>query len=201
MDAVELAPGLWRWTAPHPDWVAGAGAEGPDDWEQLVGSILYRRGGDAVFIDPLLPPDVDGFWAWADQRVRGAQVFVLTTIRWHRRSRDQVSARYRASVSPAKADLPPCVESIALRGTGETLFWLSEPRALVCGDRILGAPYGGLRLCPESWMRSERLDLDGLRDLLRPLAELPIERVLVSHGEPILCDGRRALNELFFMAE
>ena len=50
-------------------------------------------------------------------------------------------------------------------------------------------------------MRSERLDLDGLRGLLRPLAELPIERVLVSHGEPILCDGRRALNELFFMAE
>ena len=29
--------------------------------------------------------------------------------------------------------------------------------------------------------------------LLRPLVQLPIERVLVSHGEPVLRDGRAAL--------
>jgi hypothetical protein len=32
-----------------------------------------------------------------------------------------------------------------------------------------------------------------LRDRLRPLLELPIENVLVSHGDPIVGDGRRAL--------
>jgi hypothetical protein len=34
---------------------------------------------------------------------------------------------------------------------------------------------------------------DSLAALLRPLLELEIERVLVSHGEPVLSDGRRAL--------
>lgn len=196
MEIAEIAPWLWRWTAPHPDWIAGAAAESPDDWGQLVGSVLYVGDGAAVFVDPLLPTDADHFWAWADQRVGDARAYVLTTIRWHRRSREPVSSRYRASTSRAKRNLPPDVEPIALRGTGETLFWLPEPRALVCGDRILGAPDGGLRLCPESWMRSVRLDLDGLRELLRPVAELPIERVLVSHGQPVLRGGRQALREL-----
>jgi hypothetical protein len=63
----------------------------------------------------------------------------------------------------------------------------------VPGDRILGAPDGGLRLCPESWLYWVRVDLDGLRSLLGPLLELPIERVVVSHGEPVLQDGHGAL--------
>jgi hypothetical protein len=198
MQADRIAPGLWRWTAPHPDWVAGGAADSPEDWEELVGCVLYVHDGAAVFIDPLLPADTDRFWAGADERVRGARVFVLTTIRWHRRSREQVRARYRASVSRAKRELPVGVRPIMLRGTGETLFWLPELQALVCGDRILGGRGGGLRLCPESWMESERLGLDGLRALLRPVAELPIERVIVSHGAPVLHDGRRALREIVY---
>jgi hypothetical protein len=34
-----------------------------------------------------------------------------------------------------------------------------------------------------------------LAEQLRPLLELPIERVLVSHGEPVLSGGREALAE------
>jgi hypothetical protein len=37
------------------------------------------------------------------------------------------------------------------------------------------------------------VDREGLRSLLEPLLELPIERVLVSHGEPVLSDGASAL--------
>ena len=33
------------------------------------------------------------------------------------------------------------------------------------------------------------------RERLRPLLELPIERVVVSHGEPVLAGGRDALAE------
>jgi hypothetical protein len=33
----------------------------------------------------------------------------------------------------------------------------------------------------------------GLAELLRPLVDLPIERVLVSHGEPVLRGARAAL--------
>ena len=36
----------------------------PDDWEQLVGCVLYERPDAVVFIDPLVPPDDDSFWHW-----------------------------------------------------------------------------------------------------------------------------------------
>jgi hypothetical protein len=78
------------------------------------------------------------------------------------------------------------------------MFWLAKPRALVAGDRLLGAPGGGLRICPESWLAylSSGLTSAELRERLRPLLELPVERVLVSHGEPVLSGGRKALEAL-----
>jgi hypothetical protein len=158
----------------------------------MVGSVLYTTDESAVFIDPQLPPDSDEFWAWADQHVQGRPVHVLTTIHWHRRSRDEVAARYGASTSRAKPNLPQGVESFMLRRAGETVFWLSGPRALVPGDRILGAAGGGLRMCPESWLH-RGMTQTKLKELLRPLLELPIEHVLVSHGEPVIGNGARAL--------
>ncbi len=155
--------------------------------------MLYERPAVAVFIDPLVPADDQAFWQWADQRVAGRRVVVLTTLAPHRRSREEVSRRYGASTSRAKRDLPAGVESIVLRGAAETMFWLPEVRTLVPGDRILGAEGGGLRLCPESWLYWVKVDLEGLRSLLEPLLVLPIERVLVSHGEPVLSDGAGAL--------
>jgi hypothetical protein len=38
-----------------------------------------------------------------------------------------------------------------------------------------------------------QVDRAGLAELMRPLLELPIERVVVSHGEPLLHDGRAAI--------
>ena len=75
------------------------------------------------------------------------------------------------------------------------MFWLAEHRALVPGDRIIGAEGGGLRTCPESWLGylPSGLSVAKLRDRLRPLLELPIEAVLVSHGDPVLRAGRAAL--------
>lgn len=191
----QIAPNLWRWTAPHPEWPATVPSESSHYWEQLVGSVLYTTGEHAVFIDPLLPPDSESFWAWADERAGGRRVAVLTTIKFHRRSRDAVAERYGASTSRAKPNLPEGVESFRLRGAGETVFWLPEPRALVPGDRILGAAGGGLRPCPESWLRylGTGLTVAQLKERLRPLLELPVEHVLVSHGEPVIGRGRQTL--------
>ena len=125
----------------------------------------------------------------------GHRVTVLTTIGFHRRSRDAFVARYGATTSRAKRTLPAEIETIQIRGAGETMVWLPRQRALVPGDRILGTDGGGLRLCPASWLRylPSGMTLDGLREALRPLLALPIELVLVSHGEPVLEDGRGAL--------
>jgi hypothetical protein len=191
----ELAHGLWRWTAPHPEWIPDATPGSPADWEQHVGSVLYEGSDAAVFFDPLLPPDARTFWSRADERVAGRRVAVLTTIAWHRRSRTAFVERYGATFSRAKRNLPHGVESFVVRGAGETIYWLPEHRALIPGDRILGGSDGALRLCPESWLRylTSGITVAELKTRLRPLLELPVERVLVSHGQPVVVDGGRAL--------
>jgi hypothetical protein len=75
------------------------------------------------------------------------------------------------------------------------MLWLPGPRALVPGDRLLGDDRGGLRMCPSGWLRylQPGLTEDELREALRPLLDLPIELVLVSHGEPVLEDGGAAV--------
>jgi hypothetical protein len=191
----ELCPRLWRWTAPHPDWrPSPPGSSG--DWDRDVGCVLYETDGAAVFFDPLLPPAPARFWRELDRRVRGKErVVVLTTIGWHRRSRDAIAERYRATTSRAKASLPAGIESLPIRGAGETMFWLPEHRALIPGDRILGGERGGLRLCPDSWLEylPSGIKRAQLAELLRPLLDLPIELVLVSHGKPVLRRGRASL--------
>ena len=198
----ELRRGLWRWTAPHPDWrPSPPGTAG--DWDQDVGCVLYETDGSAVFFDPLLPPAPTSLWRELDRRVRGKKrVAVLTTVAWHRRSRDAVAARYGAATSRAKASVPAGVEAIPIRGAGETMYWLPEHRALVPGDRLLGGERGGLRLCPDSWLRylPSRITQAELADLLRPLVALPIELVLVSHGNPVLARGRSALERALAQA-
>jgi hypothetical protein len=195
----EVRPGLWRWTASHPEWQPDAPKGSPADWPHEVGCLLCEAADATVLIDPLLPPDRESFLRDLDQHVRrrDRRAVVLTTIGFHRRSRAELAKRYGATTSRAKRNLPTGIESFPIRGAGETIFWLAEHRALVPGDRIIGAPGGRLRLCPESWLRylPSAMTLAELADALRPLLELPIERVLVSHGDPALSDGHAALTE------
>jgi hypothetical protein len=188
----ELEPGLWRWTAVHPDADPNPKPGSPADWPAEVGSVAYAVDDALVLIDPLVPNDL---WSQLDELARGRSVRVLTTIGWHRRSRDEAVERYGASTSRARKSLPSAVIPITLRGAGETVFWLPEVRTLVPGDRLLGDDDGGVRVCPDSWLRYLKGSIDGqqLRVLLAPLLDLPVERILTSHGEPVLSGGREAL--------
>jgi hypothetical protein len=176
----ELRPGLYRWTARHPEWVPGAPTDSPLDWPQEVGCVAYARE-TVTLIDPLVDD-----WEALDALVAGRPVCVLLTLGFHARSRDTVVERYPAG--PAAG-----VQAIEIPDAGETMYWLPQPRALVAGDRLIGGP-DGLRMCPDSWMRYLQLDQAGLRERLRAaLSVLPVELVLVSHGEPVLQEGRAAL--------
>jgi hypothetical protein len=192
--AIEIVPGLWRWTAPHPEWDPEAPAGSAGDWPQMVGSVLYELPDRVVLIDPLLPAaGRESLLEWLDRCVGSRPVSVLTTIRWHRRDREELAERYRANGGGAWNVVPPGVVPRPLRGAGETTYWLPAVATLVAGDRLIGAAEGGLRLCPESWLDDVTVDLRGLAGLLAPLIELPIERVLVSHCDPVLRGGRAAL--------
>jgi hypothetical protein len=194
----ELRPGLWRWTARHPDAEEDPEPESPADWPPDVGCVACAADGALVVVDPLVPRgEEEPFWRRFDQLAarHGPRVAVVTTIGWHRRSRTDFVARYGASTSRARANLPDGVRPLPIRGAGETMVWLQAHRALVPGDRLLGDGAGGLRLCPASWLRylGRGLTIAGLRAALAPLRDLPVEMVLVSHGEPVLRDGAAAI--------
>jgi hypothetical protein len=191
---VEIAPGLLRWTAPHPDWKPRAAPESAEDWDREVGSVLYELPRAVALIDPLLPTEGRaGFLRWLDGRIATRPVSILTTIRWHRRDREELAGRYESTTSRAWNAVPPGIEPRPLRGAGETMFWLPAVATLVPGDRLIGGQGGCLRVCPQSWLDDVHVNRPGLAELLRALVELPIERVLVSHGEPVLHGGRAAL--------
>lgn len=191
---IELAPGLFRWEAAHPDWKPDAQAGGPSDWPQLVGCVLYQAPGAATLIDPLLPArEREPFLSWLDLQVAGRPVSILTTIRWHRRDRELLAERYRGNGQRAWNAVPAGVVPKPLRGGGETVFWLPDVAALVFGDSLLGVDGRSVELCPESWLDDVNVDRAGLAGLMRALIELPVERLLVSHGPPLLRDGRAEL--------
>jgi glyoxylase-like metal-dependent hydrolase (beta-lactamase superfamily II) len=95
--------------------------------------------------------------------------------------------------------LPAGVRSYPLTGLGpdEVAFFLPEHRTLVVADALLGAGGGVLRLAPRSWAgldEAGRAAYDAwFRSEIRGLLDLPVDMVLVSHGEPALANGRRAI--------
>jgi glyoxylase-like metal-dependent hydrolase (beta-lactamase superfamily II) len=93
--------------------------------------------------------------------------------------------------------LPGKIRAFETARSGEVVYWLPRQRAVVVGDILLGAgakPRATdepLRMCPERWLGGATHD--DLRASLAPLLELPVSRVLVSHGEPVLRAGARVL--------
>ena len=205
MDVVRIDEGLWRWSTRYGEW-------GED-----VGCLFVEAEDAVVLVDPLVPEEPGEetrFWHALDRDVRrcGVPVHVLVTVFWHTRSAAQMVERYDAQVHAVTraraaiarragvvhdafgsgATLPGGIVAAPTARSTEVVFWLPAHQALATGDVILGGDAGGLRLCPVSWLPSG-IDHARLRDSLRPLLELPVERVLVSHGEPVLRDGHAAL--------
>jgi len=171
-----------------------------------------------VVIDPIVPADeADRFWRALDRDVEraGGRAHVLITVFWHTRSTADLVARYGARVwAPSRAravverragvvtdvfrpgDPLPCgAEALETARTNEVVYWLPGPRAVVPGDVILGDDEGGVRLCPDSWLPGSTGQAE-LRASLQPLRELAAQKVLVSHGEPVLRGARQALEQM-----
>jgi glyoxylase-like metal-dependent hydrolase (beta-lactamase superfamily II) len=209
MDVLRVDDGLWRWSTMFAEW----GHE--------VGCVYLEADDAIVLIDPLVPEEAgeeERFWRALDRDVARSAVpmHVLVTVFWHTRSAARMVERYDArvhAVSGARAaverrsrvvhetfrpggPLPGGVVAYATSRANEVVYWIPAHRALVPGDVILGAEDGGLRLCPVSWLPQGH-DHARLLASLEPLRALPVERVLVSHGTPVLEGGGPALERLF----
>ena len=195
MDVQELRPGLWRWTASHPQW------DHAENWGPDVGSVYAELPGSLVVVDPLVPEDEEeSFWTALDRDVErlGLPVHVLLTVHWHERSVATVLDRYKATLwrPEEKGDLPTGVHAEVVKGSDwvEAMFFLEPHRALVVGDLLVGTGEG-IELTVDWFPKAEQewAERELKPTLHERLGALPIELVLVSHGDPVLEDGRGAL--------
>ena len=212
MNVIELAPGLWRWTATHPEWTEEEG--GQEGWEPEVSSYALIEEDSLALIDPLVPADdEERFWRALDDDVgRHGPPQILLTVFYHARSAPTILARYAGAAlwAPAAAEaqarervavahvygdgdvLPGGIEGRTTEHRAEAVLWIPTHNALAAGDLLLGTAGGGVRVVPDSWLRP---GVTGamIRDGLRPLLDLPVERLLLTHGAPVLDDARAKL--------
>jgi hypothetical protein len=205
-----LVPGLWRWTARHPEWHPGEfGAE--------VASFAVRTGDELLLVDPQLPPESEPVHELIEKQL-GARLSIFVTIPYHVRSSQELRDRYRGDADVTIWGHPAATKRLRTRSVfremepgqplpgGVAAFAIGKPRrqetplllpahrALVFGDAV--AETGGrLRVWSDRRVdeKVERFYRERFNPTLKPLLELDFDRVLVTHGQPVMKDGRRAL--------
>jgi hypothetical protein len=131
----ELAPGLWHWEAPHPDW-------GPSEpWHQMVSSYAIDDGARLLLFDPIAPPSE------IDELAARRETVIVLTAPWHERdtrsfverlgtpvfvpppdSQEDLMQKYGVTAEQAEGGSPDVAWLLA-RETGEA-------RLYAAGDRL-----------------------------------------------------------------
>ena len=204
-----LAPGLAHWTARHPEWH-------PGDFGAEVGSFAAEAGDELLLIDPLVADDGASLDGLVRERVR-----ILITIgyhvrssvplweRWHRdvpvtiHGPPQAGRRLRGGAAEAFSVLEPGDEgpagvrafAIGRPRRGERPLWIPSHDALAFGDALVVTPEGELRMWSPKPVDDDRVAFfrDRFAPTLAPLLELPVKRVLVTHGAPVTESAAQAL--------
>jgi hypothetical protein len=199
----QLTDGLWRWTAPHPEWH-------PGQWGAEVASFAADAGDVLLLIDPLVE-EPDQLDAIVDKPVA-----ILITIPYHVRSAEALRKRYKGTIHghPRLANrlerttgFKPIEPGDELPG-GARAYAIGKPRrfempihlpshkALAFGDALVTTLEGDLRI----WHWRDAVDEQRTRwyrerfnPTFEPLLELDLERILVTHGPPIVSYGSAAL--------
>ncbi|MES1193392.1 MAG: hypothetical protein ABUM26_03635 [Solirubrobacterales bacterium] len=216
MSVTELAPDLWRWTARHPDWHPA------DDFGTEVASYALVAGDELLLVDPLLPDggghddDASAVLERLDRLAGGAKTtHILITIGYHVRSAEPLRARYdghiygpksitiRLSDAKTYTILEPGVpgpagamaHAIGSPRRTELPLWLPSHKALAFGDALVTNPAGKLRMWAQKPRDAEQIAFYRSRfaPTLDPLRDLPAQRILTTHGPPILDNGAAVL--------
>jgi hypothetical protein len=218
----EIAPGIWHWQAPHPQWREG------EPWGPNVSSYAIDDGERLLVFDPIAPPEE--LYELAARR----DSMVVLTAPWHERDMRGLVERLGLPVfSPApdsaqdlmekwgvtaeqagdgapdlvwlraeavehwrrySADgpLPDGVEGFEGREPNDVVLWVESHRAVVSGDTV--ADFGeGLEVSGR-WLRPG-ITRESRIERLRPLLDKPVEHVLAAHGGPFAPDDlERALS-------
>jgi glyoxylase-like metal-dependent hydrolase (beta-lactamase superfamily II) len=220
----EITPGLWTWTAPHPEWTPESG--GPAGWEQNVNSNCLapvESGEPMVLIDPLLPSDAaDRKTLWRELEIFAGRAADLVDIvilnRYHGRSaslfcqlladlrkvrvhaHEAAGVHLSCDVTHPFTDGDTLVAGLQLRtiegmSPGESVLWIPSSKSLVFGDSLLGCGNDGACRTPRGWLPEAARYEDTYMPSLERLLELKPERLLLSHGPSVLANGTSALEQ------
>ncbi len=207
----ELAPGLWHWKAPHPDW------EPAEPWDQHVSS--YAIDGEwLLLVDPLAVPSE------LLHRAADRETAVVLTAPWHERDARSLVERLGVPVYTPRPDsaeylmetygitaeqagdgspdliwlfreeigearpyaagdrLDVGVEAFPGQKPNDMVLWIESHRAVVAGDTLVD--FGDGLEINARWLSRARVTREHVVQGLRPLLELPVEHVLATHGGP-----------------
>ena len=217
----ELQPGLWHWTAPHPDWRPG------EPWDRSVSSYAIDDGERLLLFDPIAPPSEIELLA-AER-----ETAVVLTAPWHERDARGLVERHGVPVytplpdtaeyimrtygvtAEQAGDGAPDVVWLLKDGIGEArpysagdrldvgveafpgqkpndmVLWIESARTVVAGDTLVD--FGNGLEINSRWLHHQGLTREQVVEGLRSLLELPVEHVLATHGGPY---DRAALESL-----
>jgi alkanesulfonate monooxygenase SsuD/methylene tetrahydromethanopterin reductase-like flavin-dependent oxidoreductase (luciferase family) len=208
-----ITEGLWRWTARHPEWHPGGFGD------EVAAFAADAGDGTLLLIDPLLPPDPEPVLDVLDERAGAStRVAILISIPYHVRSSEKLWKRYRKghevtihghracakrlNDTSAFHEIDPAVPLPA----GVTAHAIGKPRrhetplhvpshgALVFGDAVAETD-GRLVMWAADKVdtKVDRFYRERFAPTLEPLLELDFDRVLVTHGQPVMKNGKKAL--------
>jgi glyoxylase-like metal-dependent hydrolase (beta-lactamase superfamily II) len=184
----ELQSGVWHWEARHPEWKPGEG------WDrEEVSSYAIDAGERLLLFDPLAVPSE------IEELAGGRESAIVLTCPWHRRDAQDLAERLDAPLyvpppdpgdpSPVEGHvfsagdrLPVGVEAFPGREEpNDLMLWVESRRMLVAGDTLIERGQGVE--FPVDWA-PEGMPPEQILEGLRPLLELPVELVLLTHGGP-----------------
>lgn len=187
----EVQPGVWHWTARHPEW-----NERQTDWGPEVSSFAIDDGENLLLFDPVAPPSL------VEELAAGRHPVVVLTCPWHRRDTTELVDRLGARVvvpppdegdpDPVRGEvfregdtLPFGVQALAGMEENDLVLWIESKRALVFGDTLMDRGDG--LAFTRDWGDKEAIaargvPVDRILAGLQPLRELPVELVLATHG-------------------
>ncbi len=196
---VELAEGLFHWTAVHP--------------EIGVRVHSYYWAPEQVLIDPLLhsPRGIE----WLGEH--GPPKHIILTNRLHSRHSAQLVAAFNCKVWVNRKGLSHLAPSLKARSfdDGDTLpggirafeigilcpdesaIVIAKARAAAVADGVVRRGNGPLTFVPDDLLVDDPRDAPrvkrGLKAAYARLADEPWDHLLMAHGNPWMNDGRDAL--------
>jgi glyoxylase-like metal-dependent hydrolase (beta-lactamase superfamily II) len=152
------------------------------DCKAELWSTLFTNSRETVLFDPIPWPKGNPMPA--------APVIIVQTNANHDRFSKEMASLVHGKI---ESELPG-FEKVQLPGAGEgeTGYFHPETRTLILGDALINLASNGLGILPDKYCT----DPAKLRESVRLLARLPVERIFFAHGDPIVHDGASRIREL-----